>query len=45
MAGHGRSKNGVALLAYVPAISIFGLGLKRARRNGDDYCSAAARPG
>jgi hypothetical protein len=25
MAGHSRSKNGVALLAYVPAIHVFGL--------------------
>jgi len=24
MAGHSRSKNGVALLAYVPAIYVFG---------------------
>ena len=24
MAGHSRSKNGVALLAYVPAIHVFG---------------------
>jgi hypothetical protein len=43
MAGHSRSKNGVALLAYVPAISIPGAQsclLKRDRRDkpGDDGC-------
>jgi hypothetical protein len=26
MAGHSRSKNGVASLAYVPAIHVFGAG-------------------
>ena len=26
MAGHSRSKNGVASLAYVPAIHVFALG-------------------
>jgi hypothetical protein len=39
MAGHSRSKNGVASLAYDPAISISGHGLhKRDRRvkPGDD---------
>jgi hypothetical protein len=28
MAGHSRSKNGVASLAYVPAIRVFLLGRK-----------------
>jgi hypothetical protein len=32
MAGHSRSKNGVAALAYVPAISLF---KHRARISGD----------
>jgi hypothetical protein len=29
MAGHGRSKNGVASLAYVPAIHVFAAGKRR----------------
>jgi hypothetical protein len=29
MAGHSRSKNGVASLAYVPAIHVFAKGQKR----------------
>jgi hypothetical protein len=37
MAGHGRSKNGVASLAYVPAIHAF----LHARKNVD----AGTRPG
>ena len=28
MAGHSRSKNGVASLAYVPAIHVFSFGSK-----------------
>jgi hypothetical protein len=28
MAGHSRSKNGVAALAYVPAIHVFAVGRK-----------------
>jgi len=28
MAGHGRSKNGVASLAYVPAIHVFAFALR-----------------
>jgi len=39
MAGHSRSKNGVALLAYVPAIHVLA-----ARKQDVDARHEAARP-
>jgi hypothetical protein len=39
MAGHGRSKNGVASLAYVPAIHVF------PRRHGVDARDKPAHDG
>jgi hypothetical protein len=43
MAGHSRSKNGVASLAYVPAIRVFARRKKDvdARIRGHDACNAS----
>jgi len=50
MPGHGRSKNGVASLAYVPGIRVF-FGLRRKQvvdgrnKSGHDGTGAATLPG
>jgi hypothetical protein len=49
MAGHSRSKNGVASLAYVPAIHVFGASAQKAWMPGTSpgmtlvYCSATLK--
>jgi hypothetical protein len=37
MAGHSRSKNGVASLAYVPAIHVFAAVFAQGARMGPDW--------
>jgi hypothetical protein len=44
MAGHSRSKNGVALLAYVPAIHVFLSGCKDVDARDKPAHDAVRRP-